>query len=180
MAIVPEFAAYRSGFDALDTPSFHLRRLKGEDAPALLACYSDPDAVRLMNDDNCRSGFLMTDEEQVRESIRFWEACEDFVRQCVVDKASGEPVGTLEVCAHHDGVVILRIDLRTDYEREALLRELIAVSTGDVLAACPSAKCVMVKAIPEAAERRRALEACGFTGGHQIMQYPHYYRLDRP
>jgi RimJ/RimL family protein N-acetyltransferase len=179
MAILQEFAAHRLAFDTLDTPRYHLRRITEDDAPALFACYGDPAAVRLMNDDNCTFGFYMESEEQVHRSIQFWNADTFILRQCVVDRASGTPVGTLELCAREDGALVLRIDLRADCEREDTLRELIEASVQDGFAACPSAVCIVTKAIPEAEARRRALVSCGFTGGHQLMSYPHYYRLDR-
>ncbi len=55
-----------------ETPRFLLRQVRREDAPALLACYSDPAAVALMNADNCTGGFLFQTLGEMEQAIQFW------------------------------------------------------------------------------------------------------------
>ena len=71
-------------------------QVKKEDAPQLLRCYSDTAAVALMNDDNCRRGFLCNTLEDMESYIDIWQG-EDYARPAVIDKRTGEAVGTLEI-----------------------------------------------------------------------------------
>lgn len=161
-----------------ETEHFLLRQVKMEDAPELLRCYSDPEAVALMNDDNCSGGFLFETLEQMESAIHFWNADPfGYARPAVIDKRSGEAVGTLEIFGGEAGV--LRVDLRRDYERPEVLRELYALAAESFPAAFPM-DAMVTKAVPQAFARREALVGLGFSGPQQFRGYEDYYRLDFP
>ncbi len=157
-----------------ETPRFILRQVVREDAPALLKCYSDPAAVALMNDDNCVGGFLFQTLEEMEQAIHFWNHdVFEYARPAVIDKQTGEPIGTLEVFGGETGV--LRVDLRADYEREDVLRELYGLAAQDFMGDFPMGAMV-TKAVPDAVARRRVLAELGFAGPESFRGYGHYYR----
>lgn len=161
-----------------ETEHFMLRQVRKEDAPALLRCYSDPKAVELMNDDNCVGGFLFTTVEEIERAIHFWnhDPC-GYARPAVIDKSTGEPVGTLEVFGGEAGV--LRVDLRRDYERPEALRELYSLAVEEFPKDFPMGSMV-TKAVPQAAARREVLRELGFSGPESFRGYSDYFRLDLP
>ena len=156
-----------------ETEHFLLRQTTVEDAPALLKCYSDPAAVQLMNDDNCSRGFLCGTLEDMEAYIRIWQG-EGYARPAIIDKQSGEPVGTLEIFGGETGV--LRVDLRREYEQEAYLRELYQLALGAFTRDFPMGALV-TKAPPAAAARRKVLGELGFAGPQRFRDYPDYYRV---
>lgn len=156
-----------------ETENFLLRQVKKGDAPQLLRCYSDPEAVALMNDDNCSRGFLCGTLEDLETYIDIWQS-EDYARPAVIDKRTGEAVGTLEIFGGDTGV--LRVDLRRDYERPEVLRELYALALERFPADFPMGAMV-TKAVPKAAARRAVLTELGFSGPEGFREYEDYYRL---
>lgn len=156
-----------------ESENFLLRQVKKEDAPQLLRCYSDTAAVALMNDDNCRRGFLCNTLEDMESYIDIWQG-EDYARPAVIDKRTGEAVGTLEIFGGETGV--LRVDLRTDYERPEVLRELYALAVERFPKDFPMGA-VVTKAVPEASARRAVLAELGFSGPERFREYEGYYRL---
>lgn len=161
-----------------ETPRFLLRQVRQEDAPALLACYSDPAAVALMNADNCTGGFLFQTLEEMEQAIQFWnhDVC-DYARPAVIDKSTGQPVGTLEVFGGETGV--LRVDLPAAYETQPVLRELYTLAVQVFPGDFPMGA-MATKAPPAAAARRAVLQGLGFSGPQAFRGYPYYYRLDFP
>jgi len=167
------YAGYR-----YESSHFVLRQVTQEDTPALLECYSDPAAVALMNDDNCTGGFLCQTLEDVREHIRVWNEeyrNRMYIRPAIEDKATGQILGTMEVFGGEPGV--LRLDLRTDWERPQVLAELLGLAVREFPRDFDMSGLV-TKAVPEAAARREALEALGFSGPGEFRGYGDYYRLD--
>ena len=158
-----------------ETEHFLLRQVKREDAPELLLCYSDPAAVALMNDDNCVGGFLFQTLEEMEQAIHFWNNDTfEYARPAVIDKATGEAVGTLEIFGGETGV--LRVDLRTDYETPPVLRELYALAKESFMKDFPMGSMV-TKAPKAAAGRRQVLLDLGFAGPEDFRGYHDYYRL---
>ncbi len=157
-----------------ETEHFILRQVRSEDAPALMACYSDPEAVARMNDDNCLRGFLCQTEEDLRAYIAVWQS-EDYARPAVIDKSTGEAVGTLEIFG--GGIGVLRVDLPTRYESPAVLQELYTLAMEKFPADFPMG--AMVTKAPAGAPARRAvLKELGFAGPEEFRGYGDYYRLD--
>ena len=159
-----------------ETDNFILRQVRNEDAPDLLRCYSDPEAVALMNDDNCVGGFLFETLEQMENAIRFWNNDPfEYARPAVIDRRTGRAVGTLEVFGGETGV--LRVDLRADYERPEVLRELFALAAERFPKDFPMGAMV-TKAVPGAAVRREVLAELGFSGPEKFREYEDYFRLE--
>ncbi|MCI8921504.1 MAG: GNAT family N-acetyltransferase [Acutalibacter sp.] len=156
-----------------ETASFALRQVVPEDAPALLRCYGDAEAVALMNGDNCSRGFYCATLADMESYIRIWQG-EGYARPAVIDKQTGEVIGTLEIFGGEAGV--LRVDLRRDYEREDVLRELYTLALREFTRDFPMGALV-TKAPPAAKARRKVLEALGFAGPEAFRGYPDYYRM---
>lgn len=161
-----------------ESENFLLRQVCEEDAPDLLECYSDPAAVALMNDDNCQNGFLCPALEDMQEYIRYWnEEYEKryYIRPAIIHKETGKAVGTMEAFGGEPGV--LRLDLHIDWERPEVLAELLGLAVREFPQDLPMGGMV-IKAVPEAAARRAALEALGFSGPQRFRDYEDYYRID--
>lgn len=158
-----------------ETEHFLLRQVREEDAPSLFACYNDPAAVALMNDDNCSGGFLFTSLKQMQEAIYYWNHdVFEYARPAVIDKSTGEPIGTLEIFGGETGV--LRVDLQAAYETPEVLRELYTLAMERFPADFPMGALV-TKAVPQAAARREVLEGLGFSGPEKFRDYKDYYRM---
>ena len=176
----------------LEDERYRLRLLCESDADDLLRVYSDEKAVPLFNDDNCTGGFYFTAPEHMQGAIQFWLESyrrREFVRFTIVDKYAQQAVGTIELFNRRasdafDNCAILRLDLRSDYEREEEIEailSLIVPQTFDLFA-CGK---IATKAIPTALERIQALKKLGFAPseekliGHDGMQYGHYHLLSK-
>lgn len=157
-----------------ETEHFLLRQVALADAPALMGCYGDPAAVALMNADNCGRGFYCAAVEDLETYIQIWQG-EDYARPAVVDKSTGEAVGTLEIFSAEAGV--LRVDLPTAYEREDVLRELYRLALRDFPRDFPM-DAMVTKAPPAATARQKVLRELGFTGPESFRGCPDYYRMD--
>lgn len=145
---------------------FLLRPLCENDLDDLFAVYSDKRALPYFNSDNCHGdNFYYPTRECMAGAFTFWrESFEkrQFVRLSVVDKASGRVVGTVELCRRvssdaFNGMIILRVDVRSDYETEGALGELFALLT-------PLSKDdgLLTKAAPYAVNRIAAVKRAGF------------------
>lgn len=161
----------------ISTPGFDLRLVRESDADALFHCYHDQNAVRLMNDDNCDFGFYVPAPAKMAETIGYWldfyqKRC--FIRFAIVDKASGQAVGTVEGFGGETGV--LRVDIAAAYEKAPLLSELFTAATQRFRALFGN-EYLVTKAIPEAAERRAALAQGGWEYINQFRDYDCYYQI---
>ncbi len=163
-------------FPILENENFLLRAIdKDADTQALLRVYSDTKAVALFNSDNCNGDtFYYETLERMQQAVDFWLFSYEqgyFVRWAVVDKQSTEPIGTIEAFrrdAKNDlnpdafnQYAILRLDLRSDWEKKdkiICILELIVPQLPELFGCIG----VATKAIPQAEERRAALEIAGF------------------
>lgn len=163
---------------------FLLRPVAEGDCGDLLKVYSDAASVPFFNGDNCNGDdFHYTTGERMLEAIRFWIWSYEngwFVRWSIVEKAAASAVGTIELCGSDRG--ILRLDLRSDYENEAEILQilnLIVVPAFEWLG-CES---LITKARPIAQARIRALTEMGFVpSGEPVIggdgtAYGDYYIL---
>lgn len=159
-----------------ETEHFLLRPVRAEDARELLECYRDPEAVTVMNADCCTTDFHFETPEQMRACIDFRlkeMARGAYVRFAVTDKSSRSVIGAAEIFGGTFGV--LRLDLCTAYETEALLVELLTLAA-ERLGADFSAEFVCFKAVPKARARVAALKACEFEPAKDFRPGLHYYR----
>ncbi len=119
-----------------ETGRFLMRKLEEKDIEELFACYSDPEAAKFFNGDCCGDDFYYTDIGEFRNCVEYWLSryeAEDFVRWSIQDKERQLLIGTMEVCPSLKYAVdgktmgILRIDLKSEYERQDVLEELLDV-----------------------------------------------------
>lgn len=173
----------------VESTHFRIRPLSMDDCADLLKVYSDPAAVPFFNSDNCHGDdFHYTTIERMRQAIEFWfmeYSRRGFVRWSILDKGSGEVIGTIELFRREaddffTDCGLLRLDLRSDYETEADISDILGVI---VPAAFDWFDCAMIasKAVPAAIERRRALTGMDFVPspekviGHDGTEYGDYF-----
>ena len=173
----------------MESRNFLLRPVKAEDAAGLLKVYSDEKAVPLFNSDNCHGDdFHYQTPERMKEAIAFWDFSyrnRYFVRWCIADRRTDEAVGTIELFRREaedafTDTALLRLDLRSDHEREDTLREILIliVETAYELFASDT---MTTKAVPAAQVRRRVLEELGFQESRNTLKgqdgtlYRHYF-----
>ncbi|WP_058301486.1 GNAT family N-acetyltransferase [Gorillibacterium timonense] len=168
-----------------DTQRFRLRLVTEEDAEDLLACYSDLEASRFFNSDNCICDFRFDTLSDRQGCIRQWlyEYGEGhYARFAIVDKLTARAVGTLEIFAREDRpgsaerVGILRLDLLSAFERKEEIADILTTAMA-IFYPLLGFGHLLTKAIPEAEERRQALNELGFVPIPDSipMPYPHYF-----
>lgn len=127
-------------------------------------------AVPYFNGDNCHGDdFHYTSLKRMQEAISFWLWSYEngyFVRWSIIDKDADEVVGTIELFRHEDKVAVydncglLRLDLRSDYEKRDVIAEILS------LIIAPSYDMFGDKTITKvkyfAFERLAAVKALGF------------------
>ncbi len=173
---------------------FVLRLVQKQDCSDLLKVYSDEKAVPLFNSDNCHGdNFFYQTAERMAQAIDFWIFSyqhQYFVRWSIIDRKSGEAIGTIELF-HRDAedaftnTGLLRLDLRSDYEQEDRIEKILSLILEPAyeLFECET---VSTKAISQAAVRRGVLMRMGFTEsaevltGHDGMQYGAYFVRQKP
>ena len=153
-----------------ETEHFKIRKLEAGDVEGLFPCYSDPEAARYFNGDCCGDNFYYTDKEKLRECVEYWLSryeARDFVRWSVLDKETGLLIGTLEVCPSLKYAVdgrkmgILRIDLKSEYERWPVLKELMDVLICHIYEDLEVASIIM-KIQKDAGERQKLIKEYQF------------------
>lgn len=172
---------------------FLVRPVRREDCADLLAVYSDEQAVLLFNSDNCHGDdFHYTTMRRMESAIDFWlysYANRYFVRWVIVDKLHGKAIGTIELFNRQaedwfTDCGLLRLDLRSDYERTGRIREILDLILPQAydLFGCGM---IATKALPQAKERILALEELGFAAreekliGHDGTQYGDYFAIHK-
>ena len=174
---------------SFENDRFLIRPLSMDDCTDLLKVYSDPAAVPFFNSDNCNGDdFYYTTEERMRQAIDYWlweYGRRGFVRWSIEDKCSGKVIGTIELFRRKAADFftdcgLLRLDLRSDYETsdaiEGILKRIVPETF--VWFGCSM---IATKAVPAAAERRRALASTGFVPsaekviGHDGTEYGDYW-----
>lgn len=167
---------------------FLLRFVKQEDANDLLRVYSDKNALPFFNSDNCDGdNFYYTDMDKMKSAIDFWLRSYEtrwFVRWTIIDKAISQAIGTAEMfhrVADDDfnHVGVLRIDVRSDYEKSDILNELfeLFVTQNFELFDCNK---IITKIPVYAVERINAAKKFGFikSDSHLIGTNDHYAYKD--
>ena len=155
----------------------------------LLKVYSDINSVPLFNSDNCGGdNFYYTSSERMAEAIVYWlweYSRKGFVRLSIIDIHTAVTVGTVEMFKRvaddiFTDTVLLRLDLRSDYEKSVLIESIVCLILGNCfdIFDCRS---VTTKAVSQATERIAALTKLGFVKsqekliGHDGTEYSDYY-----
>lgn len=170
----------------LESKRFLLRAVKEDDCDGLLKVYSDKNALPFFNSDNCDGdNFYYATKERMTEALGFWKLSYKngwFARLSVVDKAESTVIGTVELCLrvsedafNHMG--ILRVDVRSDYEKEEFLHEIIALTAPQLpeLLGCSG---ILTKAPIYAIERMKALQKAGFSKSEHLLIGKNGYAYD--
>ena len=174
------------------SPRFLLRQVRAEDWADLLKVYSDPAAVPLFNADNCIGDFHMTREQDMKNCIAFWlqeYGMRYYIRWSVVDRASSRAVGTIELFHRtaedfYNHVGLLRLDLRSDYERSDAICEILSCLLPPTFGLFDCGTMV-TKILPLGHTRREALSRMGFWAcaepliGHNGTKYWDYYVVEQ-
>lgn len=177
-----------------ENEAYLLRLVEASDAPDLLSVYSDEKAVPFFNSDNCGGDtFYYTTLERMNEAIAFWHysyKIKEFVRWSIIEKSTDTAVGTIELFHrrsedYFNNCGILRLDLRSDYEREEKIFEILSLIVKPAFASFDCQK-MATKIPPFASGRKAAAGRLGFTaseekliGWHDRKIYGDYYVLFR-
>lgn len=164
----------------LETDRFMLRLVQVADADELLLCYSDPDAQRFLNADNCTSDFRYSTVPEMLACIGGWlraYQAHDFVRWGIIDKRTSRAIGTIEMFGDKGKWGVLRVDLAADYETEAFLDELFGLAKEHFFKLFKVDK-MLTKAVPAAIARTAALRKNGFMPA-EFAGREHYYSLSQ-
>ena len=170
----------------LESDKFLLRLFQDEDCDDLLKVYSDKNALPFFNSDNCDGdNFYYATKERMCDAISFWHMAYEngwFVRLSIVDKATTSVIGTVELCLRvsddaFDHTGILRVDVRSDYEREDFLYDIFSLITPKMeeMLGC---KGVLTKAPNYAVERIKAIRKAGFTKSEHLLIGKNGYTYD--
>lgn len=173
----------------LENDRFLLRKIEEKDVKELVKVYGDKNALPFFNSDNCHGdNFYMPTEEIMKKAIEFWNREYDrrgFVRFSIIDKKINEAIGTIELFNrksedYFNNCGLLRLDLRSDYEREDIIFNILSFITKRVyeLFDC---NMVATKARNYAIERIAALNKAGYVKSEEKLvgtdgtQYGDYY-----
>ena len=175
-----------------ENKSYLLRLIEASDAHDLLLVYSDEKAVPFFNSDNCNGDdFHYTTLERMQSAVDFWQQAYTegwFVRWVIIDKNIGHAVGTIELFNrqaddYFNNCGLLRLDLRSDYERAESIFEILSLNEPPTLELF-GCKMIATKVPSFASERKIAVEKLGFTlseealvGGDDGKLYKDYYVL---
>ena len=165
---------------AYETDKFILRLITEEDAEGLLQCYSDKKAQRFFNADKCSGDFCMDKIEDMVRCISAWLDAytqQEFIRFSIIDKSRSSAIGTIEmfgyVGKYKVKTGILRVDVSSGYENEEDLSEIFSVCC-EYFFDLFEVDMIATKAVPEAVERRNALEKANFCEG-EMPEREHYF-----
>lgn len=162
---------------SLESEKFILRLFDDNDCDDLLKVYSDKNALPFFNSDNCDGdNFYYPTKERMAEAIDFWHMSYEngwFVRLCIIDKEISRVIGTVELCLRvsedeFNNMGILRVDVRSDYEREDTLYDVFSLITPE-LEKMLGCKGVITKAPIYAVERIKAIQKVGFTKSENML-----------
>ncbi len=169
-----------------ESERFVFRPVRDEDRDDLLKVYGDKNALPFFNSDNCSGdNFYYPTKERMSEAIGFWKTAYDngwFARLSVVDKSVSRVIGTVELCLRvsedrFDHMGILRVDVRSDYEREDPLYEIFSLITPK-LEEMPGCRGVLTKAPIYAVERINAVRKAGFHKSEHLLIGNNGYAYD--
>ena len=161
----------------LENDKFLLRLTENDDCDDLLKVYSDKNALPFFNSDNCDGdNFYYETRERMTEALHFWDLSYKngwFVRFSIVDKEVSSVIGTVELCLRvsedeFNNMGILRVDVRSDYEKAEILYDIVALIT-PCLSEMLGCNGIITKAPIYAVERIKAIQKAGFTKSEHLL-----------
>ena len=171
---------------AFESERFTLRLVRDEDCDDLLKVYSDKNALPFFNSDNCNGdNFYYSTRERMTEAIGFWKTAYEngwFARLSIIDRQASAVIGTVELCLRvsedaFNRMGILRVDVRSDYEREDFLYEIFSLVM-PALEETLGCKGVLTKAPIYAVERIQAVQKTGFQKSAHMLIASNGYAYD--
>lgn len=161
----------------LESGRFLLRLVKDEDCRDLLKVYSDKNALPFFNSDNCNGdNFYYETKERMMQALAFWDMSYQngwFARLSIVDKTGAGVIGTMELCLRvsedeFDHMGILRVDVRSDYEKEDMLYDMITLIIPHIsgMLNCDG---IITKVPIYAVERMKAAQRIGFVKSEHFL-----------
>lgn len=169
-----------------------IRLIEKEDCDDLLEVYSDKNALPFFNSDGCNGdNFFYSTKERMMKAIVFWISAYEnkwFARLSIIDKAISKVIGTVEVCYRvsedaFNNMGILRVDVRSDYEKEDVLFDIISLVTPQMYEMLGCSE-IITKVPIYAVERIKAIQKFGFSksehllkGGHDGYAYNGYWTV---
>ncbi|MCL2352280.1 MAG: GNAT family N-acetyltransferase [Firmicutes bacterium] len=152
-----------------DTEHFHLRQVREEDAEDLLCFYGDLSEWMFNGNAWCNGIFSSNrpTAEEMRKCINSWldeYKNKFYIRLSVIDRATGKPIGTVEVFDNFDRAkrgAALHIDLSVPYETRTYIAELLNLADEELFRLF-GFRYLIIWALPNAAERIAALNAAGY------------------
>lgn len=161
----------------LENDGFILRLTKKEDCDDLLEVYSDKNALPFFNSDNCHGdNFYYETKDRMMEALSFWDMSYEngwFARLSIIDKHNSKVIGTTEVCYRvsedaFNEMGILRVDVRSDYEKEESLFSIFSLIVNQMyeMVGC---KEILTKAPIYAVERIEAIKRAGFVKSEHFL-----------
>ena len=120
-----------------ETENLILRLVQQEDAEDLFDCYSDKDAITLMNSDECTNNFYYSNITEMLSAIDFWLSEYKkglYVRFSIIEKTNNKAIGTVEFFDEEFPYIgragLMRLDLVSAYETTAVITEIISLAQG--------------------------------------------------
>ena len=161
----------------LENEKFKLRLTENEDCDDLLQVYSDKNALPFFNSDNCDGdNFYYAIKERMAEALDFWKLSYEnrwFARLSIIDKSTTSVIGTIELCLRasedeFNNMGILRVDVRSDYEKENMLYSVFALIIPHIpeMLGCDG---ILTKVPIYAVERMKAIQKAGFTKSEHLL-----------
>lgn len=175
-----------------ENKGYKIRLISKDDVQDLIKLYSDEKAVKFCNCDNCHGGFLFRTIEEMDNTIKWWlieYQKKGFVRFSIISKKINEVIGTIELFHRNSNDFfsncgLLRLDLRSDYEKEEVINSIIELILVDTFMYFDCNK-IATKIIDDAKERKEAFEKLGFVLSKESLigfdgtKYQDYYYIER-
>ena len=172
--------------NVIENENYILRLVEAEDCEDLLKVYSDKNALPFFNSDNCDGdNFYYATKERMAEAFSFWKLSYEngwVARLSIVDKTAASVIGTIELCLRvsedeFNNMGILRVDVRSDYEKEDKLHDIIELIIPHIqeMLGCSG---ILTKAPIYAVERIKAIQRAGFTKSEYYLTGKTGYAYD--
>ncbi|MBP5448940.1 MAG: N-acetyltransferase [Spirochaetales bacterium] len=162
---------------AFENERFILRFVQKGDANDLLAVYSDKNALPFFNSDNCHGdNFYYPTLDRMNQAVDFWlDSYKNkwFVRWSIIDKRIKKAIGSIELFHREaddafDNVGLLRLDLRSDYEKANIIEEIANLILNSTYSLFYTDR-IITKVPLYAVERQVAFTKLGFTKSEEYL-----------
>ncbi len=168
-----------------------LKQSTNNEIADLLEVYSDKLSLPLFNSDNCHGDKFHYDTlEKMDNAIKMWDESynkKHYVRWTIFSKKENKAIGTIELFHrkakdYFDNVGLLRIDLKSEYEKEEFIIGILGLIINDTYEMFECDR-IATKAISTAKERINALIKLGFVQsvnnliGHDGTNYDSYFEI---